>query len=49
MNAPKDVIRRLCAVYNYRWPKQYITGVLFYDGYRITIEEFNEQAKLFRS
>lgn len=43
-----SIIRRACYFYDYKFPKELWTGVLFFEGERITIEEFNEQAKLFR-
>lgn len=41
-------IRSALAHYSYKWPKELWTGVMFYQGHKITIEEFNAQAKLFR-
>lgn len=47
MNKPL-AIRSALIYHNYRWPKELWTGVMFYEGYKITIEEFNEQLQLFR-
>lgn len=42
------IIRMACAFYNYRWPEILSSGIMFFHGQRITIEEFNKQARLFR-
>jgi len=44
----KVAIQMACAECDYRWPKQLTSGIMFYDGYRITIQEFNKWAKNFR-
>jgi len=31
--------------WGYKWPPELISGVMFYDGLRITIEEFKKKAK----
>jgi len=43
----KTAIRLACRDYNYKWPKHLFTGVMMYEGFRITIEEFNKEARLF--
>lgn len=42
-------IRLACYHFEYKWPESLFTGVMFYLGYRITIEEFNACVKLFKS
>lgn len=42
------IIRLACANSNYKWPKELYTGIMFYMGYKITVEEFNEQVRLFK-
>jgi hypothetical protein len=37
-----------CRSYNYKWPKELSSGVMFYDGERITIQEFNAWARQFK-
>ena len=41
-------IASACRDHNYKWPKVLTTGVMFYNGYRITIDEFNEWARKFK-
>ena len=36
-----------CAHFNYKWPKELTSGVMFYEGFRITVKEFNERARDF--
>lgn len=43
-----EAIQQLCLEHNYKWPKHINTGVMFYGGYRITIDEFNEWARKFK-
>lgn len=43
----KEVVRRCCAYYNYQWPIQLTSGIMFFEGYKITIEEFAKEAILF--
>lgn len=40
-------IKLACAAYDYRWPRHLSSGVMFYEGFRITIQEFNECKELF--
>ncbi len=42
------LLRKCCAYHNYEWPSELWTGVMFYNGERITIEEFNKVANLFK-
>ena len=35
-------IRSALSYHNYKWPKELWTGVMFYEGYKITIEEFEK-------
>lgn len=44
----KATIRRCCAWHDYKWPKELSSGVMFFDGQRITIEEFAEYVDLLR-
>lgn len=44
----KDLaITLACAHFSYKWPKQLTSGVMFYEGYKITIQEFNTWARNF--
>jgi hypothetical protein len=36
-----------CRDHDYRWPRTLSSGVMFFDGYRITIDEFNAWAEKF--
>ena len=49
MNTKKQIIRRACAAFNYKWPEQLSSGIMFFEGQKITIEEFKEQVNLFKS
>lgn len=40
-------IKEACYYFNYKWPKDLWTGVMFYEGYKITITEFNSWAANF--
>lgn len=42
-----QTIRKAIAFNNYQWPNQLTSGIMYFEGYRITIEEFMEQCKLF--
>ena len=44
----ETAIRLACSYFNYKWPKQLTSGIMFYNGFRITIKEFNELAKDFK-
>lgn len=33
---------------DYKWPERLVTGVMYHQGVRITIEEFTEQKRLFQ-
>ena len=46
-NADTPTVRLACAARDYEWPKELTSGVMFYDGQRVTIEQFQEQAALF--
>lgn len=43
-----DEVKRACAAHNYKWPKELSSGVMFFDGQRITIDEFNKWARKFK-
>jgi hypothetical protein len=43
----KEILRRAIAHYNYKWPKELTSGVMFFEGQRITIEEFKKECRLF--
>ena len=44
----EEAIKIACAEYDYNWPKHLFSGVMFYAGYRIDINEFNEWARKFK-
>lgn len=44
----KLVVRRAAYWHDYKWPEQLSSGIMFFDGERITIEEFQEQVALFK-
>jgi len=48
MDKKVQIIRRACFHYDYKFPKELYSGVLFFEGHKITIEEFNKQANLFK-
>lgn len=43
----KIAIQNMCRHCDYKWPKNLCSGVAFYQGYKITIKEFNNYARLF--
>ena len=45
----KEAIKLACNYYDYKWPKELFSGVMFYDGHKITIEEFTEWARMFNN
>ena len=45
---PDEVLFRVVAEYKYKWPSEITSGVLFFEGYRITIHEFKKAARLFK-
>lgn len=44
----QDAIKLACADYNFTWPYQLYSGIMYYHGFRITIEEFNKWARNFK-
>lgn len=44
----QTAIANACRDNNYRWPVELTSGVMFYDGYTITVKEFNDWAGNFR-
>jgi len=48
MNDKDIAIQSACRDNNYKWPKQLSSGVMFYNGHRITIVEFNKWARNFK-
>lgn len=48
-NATKDVVRRACFFHDYKWPHYLSSGIMFFEGKRVTIEDFKEQSKLFKT
>jgi len=47
MSSKQEAIKRACYFYNYKWPHSLPSGVMFFDGQRITIGEFVAWADLF--
>lgn len=43
-----DIVKRACAHFNYQWPASLTSGVMFFEGQRITIEQFNKCARMFK-
>jgi len=43
-----SIIREAAYFHGYVWPKQLYTGIMFYKGHRITIEQFNAVAAMFK-
>ena len=41
-------IQQACRDCKYKWPKELSNGVMFYNGERITIGEFNKWARNFK-
>lgn len=37
---------RACIYFKNKWPSQLTSGIMFFEGERITKEEFEEQAEL---
>lgn len=44
----KQLIRKCIYQNDYIFPKELFTGIMFFEGEKITIEEFNEQVAIFR-
>lgn len=40
-------LRGACHHHNYKWPSDLWTGVMFFQGHKITVEEFMECVNLF--
>jgi len=49
MNSKESAIKRACRDNNYTWPDKLESGVMFYEGHRITIQEFYAWATGFRA
>lgn len=47
MNSKETAIKLACRDCDYKWPKELSSGVMFYGGQRITIQEFNAWARNF--
>jgi len=47
MSSKQEAIKCACYHYDYRWPRSLPSGVMFFNGHRITIEEFMAWANLF--
>lgn len=43
-----DAVKQACAHYDYNWPKELTSGVMFFNGHRITIQQFNKWARNFK-
>ena len=43
-----ETILRAVYFYNCKWPKDLFTGIMFFEGKRITIDEFNKIARKFK-
>jgi hypothetical protein len=43
-----EAIKLACRHYDYKWPKELWSGVMLFEGYKITIQEFNNWAKNFK-
>lgn len=48
MNSRLQIIRRAIAYSDYKWPAHLTSGIMLYEGERITVEEFMEQVRLFK-
>ena len=48
MNDKLIAIKLACRDNDYKWPKQLSSGIMFYLGHRITIDEFNSWASKFK-
>jgi hypothetical protein len=42
-------IKNACAYSNYVWPKQLSSGVMFHNGVKITVEEFNHWVNIIKN
>lgn len=43
-----EAIKEATAYHNFKWPKELTSGVMFWCGYHITIDEFNHWARKFK-
>ncbi len=43
-----QAIKEACAHYGHKWPKSLTSGVMYFNGHRITIKEFNKWASYFK-
>lgn len=44
----EEAIKLACAAYDYKWPVTLPSGVMFFEGHKITIDEFNKWARKFK-
>jgi hypothetical protein len=44
----QEAIKLACFEYDYKFPKNLHSGIMFYCGYKITIDEFNQWARKFK-
>lgn len=44
----REAIKSACAEHGYKWPKYLTSGVMFYQGCKITVDEFNDWARKFK-
>lgn len=42
-------IKLACDTYNYKWPSNLTSDIMFYEGYNISINEFNAWANNFNT
>lgn len=44
----EETIKLACEYYNYKWPRELVSGVMYFNGQTITIDEFNKWARKFK-
>ena len=44
----QSVLRRACDFHGYKWPENLSSGVMFFEGERVLIEEFIAYKKIMR-
>jgi hypothetical protein len=46
MDKHRECVKLAAYHCNYKWPKELFTGIMYFNGHRITVEEFQAWSKL---
>lgn len=44
----RHILRRACRHHDWKWPESLTSGVMFFDGERITIEAFTAHVRIWK-